>query len=143
MSISVLLMGSLLRAPETKTSKSGKNYAVASIKVHNGVESEFWAVLAFGADTIEALLACADGEKVALQGSPKFEASATDDQGHLKLRRSIFVDSVLTERPKPRKRKPQYDDAQPPGSWAAPATVAEVGARHAEKGADFDGDIPL
>jgi single-stranded DNA-binding protein len=152
MSISTLLIGSLHRAPDTKTSKSGKDYVVASVKVYNGNEAEFWTTLAFGDDTREALLTCAEGEKVALQGSPKFEANGTDDQGHLKLRRSLFVDAILTARPKPRGRKPKVETAAPEPrsgreaaekSWAAPAR-AEVETPRAEKGANFDDDdIPF
>jgi hypothetical protein len=139
MSVATLLMGSLSWAPEAKRSKSGKDYIVASVKVANGNEVEFWSVLAFGDDAREALLACTAGEKVALQGSPKFEASGPTDEGHLKLRRTLFVDAVLTARPKPRERKPKAEKPTraPEKAVGAPLPLLERGGR------DFDDEIPF
>jgi len=106
MSASLLLMGTLPRAAEAKTSKAGKAYASASVKVANGSELEFWNVLAFADEVREALLACSAGERVSLQGMPRFEPS-TNGEGELKIRKSLFVDAILTARPKPKARKPK------------------------------------
>lgn len=112
MSITVLIMGALPRAPEAKTSKKGAAYAAASVRVAVGTEIEFWSALAFDDDAREALLLCTEGEKVALQGSPKFDVGA-NPQGEVKVRRTLFVEAVLTVRPKPRTRKPKAVTAAP------------------------------
>jgi hypothetical protein len=42
-----LASGALSRAPELKTSKSGKPYVTATIKVAADNAAQFWSVLAF------------------------------------------------------------------------------------------------
>jgi hypothetical protein len=137
MSLTMLIMGSLLRPPEAKISKSGKSYSIGSVRIANGAEVEFWTALAFGDDARDALLACGEGEKVALEGSPKFEASGTDDGGHLKLRRTLFVDAILTARPKPRERKPRAEKQTRAPAKANGVTPLLQGGR------DFDDEIPF
>jgi hypothetical protein len=107
-SLTILLMGALMRNPESRTSTNGKSYAFATLKVATSNEIEFWSAMAFGADSREALLGCVAGEKIALQGSPKFEV-ITSGESDLKVRRTLFVDATLTARPKPRERKPRPD----------------------------------
>lgn len=139
MSVTTLLIGALPRPPEAKTSKAGKAYAAASVKVASGNEVEFWSALAFNDEAREALLACAEGEKVALQGTPKFDGS-TNAEGELKIRKTLFVDAVLTARPKPRERKPKVDKAP----RTAPAKDASRPAPSLwNDGGDLNDDIPF
>jgi hypothetical protein len=136
MSVAVLLMGRV-GAPAKKTSKAGKDYAAANVRVTNGNEIEFWSALTFGGDALEALLGCTEGETVALQGAAKFEASGTDEEGRLKIRRTLFVDAILSARPKPRARKPKADKPARPVENAAAPLLEERGGR------PFDDAIPF
>ena len=52
----VLVSGTLSRAPELKTAKSGKPYASATIRVAADGAAEFWSILAFSESAQAELL---------------------------------------------------------------------------------------
>jgi hypothetical protein len=133
MTAAVMISGSLPRAPESKTSKAGKPYVFASIRVAAGNEVEFWTALAFGETEQAELLRLGEGEKLAVQGALKVEAKAGDG-GEIKIRRTVFVDAVLALKPKPRERKAKAEKAPPPDRAAA---APREGRR------DFDDKLPF
>ncbi len=47
MSAFALIAGTLFRAPEAKTSKAGKAFVTATVRVKDGDGSLFWRVVAF------------------------------------------------------------------------------------------------
>jgi hypothetical protein len=109
MTISVMITGSLWREPAQKTSKAGKPFVAATVKVAADNETQFWTALAFGETTQADLMRLAEGEKLAVQGALKIEAKIQD--GAVKIYRTVFVDAVLSLKPAPRERKSKADKA--------------------------------
>src|SRR5271170_5425648 len=99
-----LVSGALSRAPELKTSKSGKPYVTATIKVAADNAAEFWSVLAFSESAQAELMRLGEGDKVSVQGSLKVEPFAARD-GQTRINRTVFADHVLALRQPPRERK--------------------------------------
>jgi hypothetical protein len=54
MSAFALVSGALFRAPEQKTSKAGKPYVLATVKVAADNSVDFWTIMGFG-ETVEAV----------------------------------------------------------------------------------------
>jgi single-stranded DNA-binding protein len=100
----VLLTGSLFRPPESRTSKSGKQFVTATLKVKNGDEMQWWKVLAFSESVQAELMRLTDGNAISVQGAFKVELY----EGRLSL--SIVAAHVVALR-QPRKLAAQFDDA--------------------------------
>lgn len=107
MTVSVMITGSLFREPAQKTSKAGKPFVIATLKVAADNEVQFWSALAFGETAQADLMRLGEGEKLAVQGALKIEAKIQDDA--VKIYRTCFVDAVLSLKPAPRERKPKAD----------------------------------
>lgn len=100
-----LIAGKLYGAPQQRTGKSGKPFAVAKVRCAAGDgESLFVNVIAFDGDTCTALLALGDGDSVAMAGTltPKVW---TDKQGTARPTLDIVAAQVLTTYHVTRKRK--------------------------------------
>jgi single-stranded DNA-binding protein len=111
-SVYVLISGSLFREPEQRTSGVGKQYCRATIRAAtDGEASEFWSILAFGDTAKTELLRLHDGDKVAVQGKPKFEIYEKD--GKARVRHTLFADSVMPLRAPPKERKSKAAAAEP------------------------------
>jgi single-stranded DNA-binding protein len=115
-----LISGALSRAPETKTSKAGKAYVTASIKVASDNAVDFWSILAFSESAQAELMRLGEGDKVSLQGSLKLEVYVSKNGEH-KISRTIFADHVLALRQPPRQRTPK---AAPERRHGAPPSAA-------------------
>ena len=138
MTVSVMVTGSLWRGPAQKTSKAGKPFVAATVKVAADNEAQFWTALAFGETTQADLMRLAEGEKLAVQGALKIEAKIQD--GAVKIYRTVFVDAVLSLKPAPRERKPKADKEP----QAAPTRSAGGQApTFSNDGSDFNDDIPF
>lgn len=134
MTVAALITGVLFRTPEAKTSNTGKTYVRATIRAGaEGEASEFWAVLAFGDTARAELMRLHDGDRISAQGKPRFEIFEKD--GKLRIRYTIFVDSVLALRAPPRERKPKQPQNNRPTSTLPPTEQT--------RGGDLDDDIPF
>jgi single-stranded DNA-binding protein len=106
MSAFALITGALFRAPEQKTSKAGKPYVIAMVKVAADNTVEFWSVMAFS-DSVQAeLLRLNEGDKISAQGSLKVEPYTARD-GQVRIKRTCFADRILALRPPPREKSPR------------------------------------
>lgn len=106
----VLVSGTLFRAPEQRTSKSGRPFATTTLRVKDGDAVQWWKVLAFG-DTAQAeLMRLAEGAAVSCQGTLKAETYRAES-GETKLSLTCFADSVLALSPAPKERKPKEEPA--------------------------------
>ena len=121
-----LITGALSRAPEFKTSKSGKPYVTATIKVAADNAVYFWSVLAFSESAQAELSRLGEGDKLSAQGSFKVEPYTGRD-GQTRISRTLFADRILALRQPPRESKLRAAPAGPP-----PASA----------GADFDDGLP-
>ena len=105
-----LIAGKLYGAPQQRTGKSGKPFALAKVRCAAGDgESLFVNVIAFDGDVCTALLALGDGDSVALAGTltPKVW---TDKQGNTRPTLDIVAAQVLTAYHVSRKRKAVAND---------------------------------
>jgi single-stranded DNA-binding protein len=106
----VLVSGALSRAPELKTSKSGKAYVTATVKLAADGAAEFWSILAFSESAQAELTRLGEGDKVSAQGSLKVEPYTGRD-GQTRINRTVLADHVLALRQPPRERKPSADNS--------------------------------
>jgi single-stranded DNA-binding protein len=121
--ITALVQGTLFRAPEQRTSKAGKPFVMATLRVKEGETSHFVRLVAFGNTAQTELMRLCDGDAISVQGPFKAETYVAAD-GSTKISLSILADAVLALRPPPRDRKPKAapKDARPKqerqrGSW--------------------------
>ena len=73
MSANILLQGSLAKAPESRVSRQGNAFAMATLRVASGNESQFWRLFVFSESAQAELMRLGEGDALACQGSPKFE----------------------------------------------------------------------
>jgi single-stranded DNA-binding protein len=98
-----LVNGSLFRDPETKISKAGKPYVIATIVSKEGGESTFVNLVAFSDSAKEAILALGEGDALSAQG--KTTIGVYEKNGEHRPSLSIVADRVLALRQPPRERK--------------------------------------
>jgi hypothetical protein len=114
MTVFALVSGVLFKPAEQKTSsKSGRMFVSAVIKVESGDAVEFWQVTAFSQSVQSELLRLAAGDALSAQGKAKFELWRPRDGGEVKIRRSLFADAVLPLRAPPRERRAKAATSTP------------------------------
>ncbi len=93
--LSVLATGQLVRDPQSRTSSVGKPYVTALLRVpcEDG-DPLLCSVIAFSPDAVQALLALAKGDAVAVAGRAKMNTWEKDGESRTGL--SIVADQVLT-----------------------------------------------
>jgi single-stranded DNA-binding protein len=113
-----LITGALSRTPEQKTSKAGKPYVLATVKVAADNSVDFWTIMGFSETVQTELSRLGEGDKLSAQGSFKVEPYTARD-GQTRINRTIFADHVLALRQPPRERKPKA--SAPDGSAQGPS----------------------
>ncbi|MGA2491330.1 MAG: single-stranded DNA-binding protein [Roseiarcus sp.] len=106
MTATALVTGKLAKAPERKTSKGGKPYGVANVRVGAGDAVTWWRVMVFDAEEIARLMELSAGETVSASGSFNAETYQSKKDGSTQIAFTLLADAVLT----PRKRKRVRDD---------------------------------
>ena len=139
--IDALIQGKLIKAPESRTTKTGKPMATARMRVptSNPAETLFASVVAFDPEAVGALLALGAGDAVSVAGSLKVGVW-TDSQGNAKPQADIVADRVLSVYAI-RKARAAAGGGQPlqrNGSTEKP-THAAWQARQVNRPADFAG----
>ncbi len=125
--IATLISGTLFRNPECRTSKSGKQFVTATVRLKDGEGSQYVRVVAFSESGQAELLRLRDGDSLSAQGQFKAEIYAKDG-GEPKLSLSIIADQILALRQLPKDRQakapvPPRKDTRPrqercAGQWA-------------------------
>jgi single-stranded DNA-binding protein len=101
-----LVTGAIFKAPESRTSKSGKPFVTATIRAKDGEGFQFVRLVAFS-ETVQAeLLRLHEGESLTIQGSLKAELYRPEG-GEPKLSLSMVADHVLALRQPPKARTPK------------------------------------
>ncbi len=140
MSASILLQGKLERAPETRVSRNGNQFAISTIRVSAGNELQFWRVFVFSESAQTEIARLGEGDAVAVQGTPKFEIWRPEN-GEPRVSLSVTADHVLALRQPPRERKPKADKpATTRESWAAPDRLRDDRPRVND---DLDDEMPF
>jgi single-stranded DNA-binding protein len=126
--IVALVSGFIFRKPEYRTSKSGKQFVTAAVRVKDGDGSQFVRVVAFSESAMAELMRLSDGDTVSAQGSFKAELYSKEHGDTPRLSLSIVADHVLPLRQPPKERKakapePPPNDTRPrqerrSGTWA-------------------------
>jgi single-stranded DNA-binding protein len=102
--ITALVTGALFKAPESRTSKSGKPFVTATIRAKDGDAMTFIRIVAFY-ETVQAeLLRLREGDSLSVQGAFKAELYKPEG-GEPKLSLSMVADHVLALRQPPKDRQ--------------------------------------
>jgi single-stranded DNA-binding protein len=124
--IAALIAGTMFRAPEQRTAKTGRPFARATILVKDGDGSQFIRIAAFSETAQAELMRLADGDALSAQGPLKAEIYTAND-GSTKISFNLVADQVLALRQPPRERKKTAasQDARSrqerlAGSWQSP-----------------------
>jgi single-stranded DNA-binding protein len=117
--MTALVTGVFFRAPEQRTSKAGKPFVTATIRVKDGDASQFWRITAFSESAQAELMRLGEGDALAVQGSFRAELYQPEG-GEPKVSLSIIADRVLALRQPPKERKaPKEREAPYRGGAAA------------------------
>jgi hypothetical protein len=107
-----IVSGVIFKAPQTKTSKAGKPYAIATIREGTGERVRWWKAFVFNEFAIEEILRLGDGDPIAVSGEFDCELWTPEGGGESRLSWKITADAVLSARTKPKIAKLQ-DSRQP------------------------------
>jgi single-stranded DNA-binding protein len=85
--LSVLVEGSLIAAPVSRTSGKGSTFVTAQMRcAADGGESILVSVIAFGADVADALVSLGKGDALAVAGRASLSRWEKDGQAHVGLK---------------------------------------------------------
>jgi single-stranded DNA-binding protein len=141
MSANILLQGSLAKAPESRVSRQGNAFSMATLRVSNGNESQFWRLFVFSESAQAELMRLGEGDALACQGTPKFELFRPE-AGEPRVSLSITVDHVLALRQPPKERKKK--EPAPAPSRSEKPVPDRSGFAHRCDGSDpFHDEIPF
>jgi single-stranded DNA-binding protein len=114
-----LVAGQLYRAPEQRTSKAGKSFVTATVRVKEGEAAQWWRVTAFSETAQAEIMRLGDGDGVTIQGAFRAELYQPEG-GEARVSLSIIADQVLPLRTPPRERKKAGPEAARTRSWQSP-----------------------
>jgi single-stranded DNA-binding protein len=110
MTVHAIISGSIFRQPEQRTSKNGRQFSSATIRVRDGDELLFVRVVAFSESVQTELMRLTDGDAVAVQGALKVDTYVASG-GARKVSLSLVADHVLALRQPPKERKSKPPEA--------------------------------
>ena len=108
-----LITGSLFKAPESRTSKTGRPFVTATIKVRDGEALQWWRVTVFSESAQAELLRLVEGDTLSAQGHLTAGLYAKEG-AEVKITFSLVADFVLALRQPPRKPKPKAPSTPTP-----------------------------
>jgi single-stranded DNA-binding protein len=94
MSLAILALGTLVDEPVERTSRDGKAYATARLRVPTEEEPAWVSIIAFDPAAVRALLAHAKGDTIAVTGRAKLTMWEKNDAHRAGL--SVVVEGVLS-----------------------------------------------
>lgn len=137
--IDALIAGRLQEKPVQRTSKHGRAFATATVRVAMRDDACFVGLLAFKPDLVRALLALDAGDSVAISGALQI-GIYTNKQGAARPSVELLAETIATSYAVSRKRAAQ----QPAEADAGDVTDGAQPQRgSAPTGKDIDGDIPF
>jgi single-stranded DNA-binding protein len=105
-----LISGTMFRAPEQRTAKDGKTFAMASVKIRDSDSVQFVRIFTFSELVQTELMSLAEGDAPSVQGRLKFEIYESNGEPRISI--SIVADSIIALHQQPRARRPK--NAAPP-----------------------------
>jgi hypothetical protein len=113
------VLGTLSRAPESRTLKHGGVCVTATVKAIDGAYTRFWHIVAISETAQAELMRLSDGDAVAVEGSLK--AGLRDRNGETELFFGVIAERTLGLHPGGKKRTDeQPDNVHPPSDKTAP-----------------------
>jgi single-stranded DNA-binding protein len=153
--IDALIAGKLHGAPQQRTSKTGRTFTTAKLRVPSGEDAVFCNVVCFEPDTQAVLLALAAGEAVALAGELRV-TTWTDKSGTTRPNLDLVASRSLTQYHLTKRRRtmqPEQDGEQRGGqrpshaAWEAAAPAGRQPYRRDDYAPDpgelGDGPLPF
>ncbi len=124
MSMDVLLQGTLVDDPKSRTSAKGNPYATALIRVPiSDSDAELFSLIAFNASAVEALLQRTKGDSIAVTGAAQ-RNDFTDKNGVERKGWKVVAEAVLSLYQARRARRAVGEDKdarnEPPGRSGPP-----------------------
>ncbi len=132
MSITALVTGRLIAAPERRTGNSGKPYTLAKLSAATEGEDSLVSLIAFGS-VAEELAALGKGDTVAINGRAKVNAWTGKD-GSPQAGLSVTADAILSAYHLRKRRAAVAGDPEP--TDRPPRQQRQQGA-HADRQEDF------
>ena len=127
MSARAIVLASLDKAAEFRTSKNGNQFATFSIRENANGKTRWWRVITFAEETFEALKEIAPGSPISVAG--EFDAEIwSPPGGEARISWRLTCDALLSPKAKrrPKAEKPLGNSDRRSGrdvasaSWAAP-----------------------
>ena len=135
--IDALIGGKVHGQPQQKTTKAGKPFAVAKVKVPTGDgQAVFCSVVAFADHVVRGLLALGDGDPLSLTGALTVGVWTTRD-GEAKPSLDLVASGLLTPYHISKRRAAMTDKAQP-DTGRAPAPAGQGGDDFIDAGQPLD-----
>jgi hypothetical protein len=101
-----LVTGVLFKPADEKTSsKTGRTFVSATLKVGETGDVEYWSITTFSHFAQSELLRLSAGDALSCQGKLKVELWQPRDGGAVKINRSLFADQILALKAAPRERR--------------------------------------
>jgi hypothetical protein len=116
MTARAIVSGVIFKAPQTKTTKAGKPYAIATIREGTGERVRWWKAFVFNEFSIEEILRLGDGDPIAVSGEFDCELCPPPG-GESRVSWKITAYAVLSAKATPKQRAGR-EVAE--ASWAAP-----------------------
>lgn len=104
--LSVLISGTLIRDPQTRTSQNGNAYTTALIRVPTNEEPALVSVIAFG-ELAESLAGLRKGDSVSVTGSGHISLYEDRNSGEPKASLALTAAGILTAYEVSKRRKAQ------------------------------------
>ena len=120
MTARAIVSGIIFKAPQTKTSKAGKPYAIATIREGTGERVRWWKAFVFNEFAIEEILRLGDGDPIAVSGEFDCELWTPEGGGESRLSWKITANAILSAKAKPKPKAEQRAGREVADtSWAA------------------------
>ena len=142
MTIEAAFFGSLVRDAEVKTSKGGKAYLKANIRVENGEAASFINTMVFDAEAIASADKMAKGSRIYVEGKLSLDEWTAPDGSKRTGLSCMSFHTRLSQIGRNRPKRDQQQKLEPATSGRARA----AGSMHAPLGngaADMNDDIPF
>jgi hypothetical protein len=89
-----LIAGTLLRAPERRTSSTGKPYVLARLREGRGPEATWWTLFCYTDEGRDVLLRLSTGDSIAASGN--FSVACYEKDGETRLNFTLYAQRVLS-----------------------------------------------
>jgi hypothetical protein len=128
-----VVSGAVFRAPAQKTTKTGRPFAVLTIRSGTGETVRWWKVIAFSESVVAEIMQLGAGQPIAVAGEIDAEVYAPNGASP-RISWKIVADAVITAKRPPKEPRKAVALATPSDSSGSPPS---------QQRGDIDDDIPF